>query len=124
MSLISYADILNELAQDISEIAESKGFWDYPDVGENGLIPLKLCLVHTEISEALEEHRKPYDDDEPSHYTGMTPLQEDKFAEECADAMIRLFDIIGFLGLSQFGQIFVDKVEKNRDRPYLHGKRY
>lgn len=124
MNLISYADALNDLAQEISEIAESKGFWDIEAAGENAIVPLKLCLVHSEISEALEEHRKLYDDDDPSHYTGMTPLQEDKFTEELADAVIRLLDIVGFLGLDQFGQILLEKVEKNRQRPYLHSKRY
>lgn len=119
-----YAEVFDELAQEISEIAESKGFWDYPGIGENGLIPLKIALIHSEISEALEEHRKPYDDDEPSFYTGMTPLQEDKFGEELADAIIRILDIVGFYGLENFGDILVSKIETNRDRPYRHGKRY
>lgn len=121
---VAYADALNELALEVSEIAESKGFWDLEGVGENALIPLKLALVNTEVAEALEAHRKGYDDDDPSHFSGMTPLQEEDFTEEVADAVIRLFDIIGFYGLSEFGNILVAKIEKNRTRPYLHGKRY
>lgn len=124
MTTINYASSFDDLAQEISEIAESKGFWDYPGVDDTALIPLKLALVHSEISEALEAHRKEYDDDTPSSYTGMTPMQEDDFAEELADAVIRILDIIGYLGLEQFGHILLTKIETNRGRPYRHGKRY
>lgn len=124
MTLVNYAEVFNDLAQEISEIAESKGFWDIPGFGENGLIPLKLALVHSELSEALAEHRRPYDDDEPSFYTGMTPMQEDKFGEELADAIIRILDIVGYYGLENFGNILVSKIETNRNRPRLHNKRY
>ena len=124
MPVINYAEAINELCHEVSEIAMSKGFWDYNAVGENAMIPLKIALVHTELSEALEAHRKAYDDDEPSHYTGMTPMQEQDFCEEMADAVIRIFDVIGGYGMSNdFGNILLDKVEKNRTRPHLHGKK-
>lgn len=124
MTLIAFADVLDDLAHEISEIAESKGFWDYPEFGDAALIPLKIALIHTEVSEALEAHRKPYDDDDVSSYTNMTPMQEQDFSEELADAVIRILDVVGFYGLDDFGKIMIDKIEKNRARPYKHGKRY
>lgn len=120
---IHYAEVFNDLADFISQISESKGFWRFNEVGENAMIPMKIALIHTELSEALEVHRKEYDDDEASELTGMTPLQEQDFSEEMADAVIRILDVIGGYGLDSFGEILIDKIEKNRDRPYLHGKK-
>lgn len=124
MPLINYEKVFDDLADEIAEIAESKGFWDYEDVGENGLIPLKLALVHTEVSEALEAYRKSYDDEYPDLRSGMTPMQEEDFTEELADTVIRILDIIGFYNLDDFGRILMSKIETNRERPYRHGKRY
>lgn len=126
MTLTSYAQVFDDLADEISEIANSKGFWDYDGISEATMtIPLKLALVHTEITEALEVHRKFYDGEETSSYSGMTPTQEQDFSEELADAVIRILDVIGFYGLGEdFGDILVAKIEKNRERPHLHGKRY
>lgn len=126
MPLASYSEVFDELTEEISEINISKGFWDYAWITDDGLkIPLKVALIHTELSEALEVHRKFYEDGEPSSISGMTPDQEQDFSEEMADAVIRIFDVIGYYGLGEdFGDILIAKVEKNRSRPHLHGKRY
>jgi NTP pyrophosphatase (non-canonical NTP hydrolase) len=114
--------VLDELADEITTISENKGFWDFE---EDSLlvIPAKLALVDTETSEALEVHRKLYDDAKPDPISGMTPMQEDDFAEELADGIIRLLDIAGFYELN-IGDALVGKVEKNRHRIPRHGKRY
>ena len=124
MTLINYSKVFDDLAHEISETAESKGFWNMDGVGDVGAIPTKLALIHTEISEALEVHRTFYDDEVASEYTGMTPMQEEAFSEEMADAMIRILDVIGFYGLEDFGEILIAKMDANRERPHLHGKRY
>lgn len=121
---VSYADMLNDLAEEISEVALAKNFWDIPDVGDNGYIPLKLALVHSEVSEAIEVYRKPYEDAGASSFTGMTPEQEEDFSEELADVIIRVLDIIGYYGLEDFGEILLSKIEANRSRPTLHEKRF
>lgn len=126
MELVSHAQIFDELSEEISDIAISKGFWEYAWITDDGLkIPLKVALIHTEISEALEIHRKFYDDGDVSSISGMTPAQEQDFSEEMADAVIRILDVIGYYGLGEdFGDILIAKIEKNRERPHLHGKRY
>jgi NTP pyrophosphatase (non-canonical NTP hydrolase) len=123
LPIVNYAAALNELAAEISDTAEGKGFWDYEAIGDDGLIPTKLALVHSEVSEALAVHRNDYDDDDLDATTGMTPMQEDDFAEEVADIIIRCLDLVGYYGLD-IGNIVLDKMEKNRGRPYRHGKRY
>ncbi len=92
---------LNEMSKRCHEIAVSKGFWDKPrNIGE------ALMLIVTELAEAMEAHR-----------------HEDKenFQEELADTFIRLFDLCGGLNIDIQAQIN-KKAEKNKDRPYMHGK--
>lgn len=120
---IDFVRAFNDLAADISDISESKGFWDPTGIGDLGMIPTKLALVNTEVAEALEVHRNSYDDTEEDISTGMTAMQEDDFTEEIADGLIRYLDMAGYYDLP-IGQAVVAKIEKNRSRPYLHGKRY
>jgi NTP pyrophosphatase (non-canonical NTP hydrolase) len=92
--------VLNLLAREIAAYREGKGFvtsW------EN--MPEKLCLVHSEVSEALEGYRK---DDRAN------------FAEEIADTIIRCLDITGSLGIDIEAEI-QNKMERNRNREYRHG---
>lgn len=70
-------------------------------------IPEMLCLIHSEISEALEGHRKNLMDDKLPHR---------KMLEvELADAMIRIFDLCEGLGLD-IGGALVEKCKYNVSR--------
>lgn len=61
------------------------------------LVAEKLCLVHSEISEAMEGHRKNLMDDKLPHR---------KMIEvELADTVIRIFDLAGALDLDIGGAI-------------------
>lgn len=92
---------VQELCVLCHEIAKSKGFWDEKrNIGE------ALMLVVTELAEAMEAHRK--QDDE-------------NFKEELADVFIRLFDLCGGLQMDVESEI-LRKCEKNKQRPYKHGK--
>ena len=66
-----------------------------------------LCLVHSEISEAMEGHRKNLMDDKLP--------DRDMFEVELADAIIRILDIAGGFGLDLGGAI-IEKLTYNRKR--------
>lgn len=98
---------IDDLAQDVYDINVEKGFWDE---GKNRNVGETLALIHSEISEALEAHRK----DKPKKSGSATGLLmdatskldegEDKFMEwyeekikdtfedELVDAIIRILD--------------------------------
>jgi NTP pyrophosphatase (non-canonical NTP hydrolase) len=92
---------LNELAKICHTIAVEKGFWDEKrNIGE------ALMLIVTELAEAMEAHRV---------------QDQDNFREEIADAFIRLLDLCGGLKIDIEGEID-RKSQKNKNRPYKHGK--
>lgn len=99
------------LQKDIYRNARAKGFWDESvNIGE------KLALIHAEISEALEAYRRnnPPDDKLPQFSSATVEL---------ADAVIRIMDLAGGIGLDLAGAI-VAKVEYNKGRAYKHGKKF
>lgn len=104
----------------IHQNAVEHGWYDgvTPETMGPDFIPSKLALVHSELSEALEAYR--------SHgvpEAGKYALPgEDSFQEELADAVIRIFDLAGFLGLNLEMSINL-KHEFNKDRPYRHGNK-
>lgn len=70
-------------------------------------IPEMLCLIHSEVSEAMEGYRKDLMDDKLPHR---------KMLEvELADAAIRIFDMAGGLGLDLGGAI-TEKMAYNAER--------
>lgn len=72
------------------------------------LVAEKLCLTHSEVSEGMEGHRKDKMDDK---------LPSRKMLEvELADAVIRICDLAGALGLDLGGAIH-EKLAFNAVRP-------
>jgi NTP pyrophosphatase (non-canonical NTP hydrolase) len=95
--------MINELVQEIHKNAVQKGFWEHSqNLGE------KLMLVVTEVAEAMEELREP-------------EFDKEKFGFELADIVIRVCDIAGFTDVD-LETLIVEKIKKNKSRPYLHGK--
>ena len=74
---------------------------------ENREVGTMLALIHSEVSEALEGHRKDLMDD---HLT-----ERKMFEVELADAVIRIFDLAGREGL-QLGDAIIEKLKYNQSR--------
>lgn len=66
-----------------------------------------LCLVHSEISEGMEAHRKDKMDDHLPHRKGIEV--------ELADALIRIFDFAGGYKLDLGGAV-AEKLAYNKQR--------
>lgn len=108
-------DILTEYGLDalsalLHETAKEKGFWD----GEysHDKIGNKLALVHSEVTEVLEAIRK--------------NQGSEKVVEEMADVIIRLLDVYAAMRneeqvLHSLDEILEAKINKNKERPRLHG---
>jgi hypothetical protein len=98
---------INELVQFSHGRSAANGWWDEATRSNPYTVPCKLALIHSEISEALEGHRKDAMDDKLPHR---------KMIEvELADALHRIFDIAGFLSLD-LGGAYVEKAEYNDTR--------
>ena len=107
MLQIAQANVLNYLCSMVHEA--NKKWWIDIHTGQSieRNVGEMLCLVHSEISEALEGHRKDLMDDKLPH--------RKQFEVELADAIIRIFDIAAGLGLD-LGGAFVEKMEYNSKR--------
>lgn len=105
----NHASAINLFAYDCHMAARKSGWYTDLATGKEKErnIPEMLCLVHSEISEAMEGYRKNLQDDKLPHR---------KMIEvELADALIRIGDLAGYLGLDLGGAI-VEKMEYNSKR--------
>lgn len=93
--------------------SKNAGWWRDLSTGESiitrpHVVGEKLMLVVSEVAEAMEGHRKGLPDDKLPH----RPMIE----VELADAVIRIADLAGALGLDLGGAI-VEKLAFNAVRP-------
>lgn len=92
-------------------LAYQSGWWNDLKTGEDMRgkrnIGELLCLVHSEISEAMEAHRKGMMDEKLIHRPGIEV--------ELADAVIRIFDLAGGFNLDLGGAI-AEKLAYNANR--------
>lgn len=108
---------INILVDEIHDNNVKSGWWTNLETGESLTsklgetpkrnIPEMLCLVHSEISEAMEGYRKNLMDDKLPHRSMLEV--------ELADAVIRIFDMAGGLDMDLEGAIY-EKVEFNKSR--------
>lgn len=123
--------MINKLSAEIYANAKEKGF--YED-GKANNIGERLCLIHSEVSEALEADRK----NKHCHYDILKANQlndpesfkyifkeniKDTFEDEIADVMIRCMDMAAHLGFDMEQHILA-KMRYNSMREKMHGKAY
>lgn len=121
---------ISEMVERAHENAVQHGFWKPgPDFGT------AIALIHSELSEALEEMRagnrvRPGDPVPMIYYsgggyvaTGPTNCckRPEGVAIELADAVIRIADLCGHMGIDLESAIAL-KMEYNEGRPFRHGK--
>lgn len=117
---------VNRLVESCHGASKNAGWWTHQKTGldliavinnpqdalqellAGALVAQKLCLSHSEISESMEGHRKNLPDDKLPH----RPMIE----VELADAVIRICDLAGALGLDIGGAI-AEKMAFNKVRP-------
>lgn len=126
---------INELAQEIHKNAVEHGWWE-----RNRDFPEIAALIHSEVSEAVEEWRngKPLlyfrveteqadgtvvpecrTDDGDGDYQ-RRGLKPEGIAAELADAVIRILDYAAAVGID-IDEVIMAKHAYNKDRPYQHG---
>lgn len=111
------AEALNVLSDRCHSQAVDKGWWDDPAGREVGTL---IALMHSELSEALEEWR-----DNPN--VNYTYFREDGKPEgvpaELADTIIRIMDFCGWFGID-IGAAVEGKLKFNDTRPHRHGGKH
>jgi len=81
--------------------------------GYQNLFPIKIALIHSEISEALEAHRCGVSkDDKIPDFSGAEA--------ELADAVIRIMDLAHIHNL-RLGEAIIAKMKYNSGREFMHG---
>jgi len=103
---------IQDLVEDCYTNSMVHGWYD--DVSEVN-IPEKICLMHSELSEALEDYRNG-NMEETRDSTGK-PIG---FPSELADVIIRIFDFCGHQKID-IASAIERKMQHNATRPYKHG---
>lgn len=123
----------------VHALAKVKGWWrghDAPEYDPTARIPAALALIHSEVSEALEEYRSPdvnvrtfrlngYDETHTAITEEIVGLAADGakpegFGVELADVIIRVYDLAAALDIDIEGLVRLKHLF-NGTRPMRHG---
>ena len=126
---------ITELCKAAHDNAVVKGFYGDDGNGERNIGEL-LMLVTSELGECLEADRKSmycagnintaiemFDNGDPDATYYFEEMVKDCREDEMADAVIRIADMAGYLGIDLESHILA-KMRYNATREKLHGKRY
>ena len=112
---------LNDIAKAAHNNSVAHGFWpeapEFPVTLSIERLGLLLALIHSEVSEALEDARN-------GNMGSETMLVNSKpvgFPSELADIVIRVGDISHAMGYDLDYEV-ARKMDYNKTRPYKHGK--
>lgn len=127
---------INELAKEVHENAVKHGWWEKPPT-----LPEAIALIHSELSEALEEYRQgnlliygtcalALEDCKFSEVCDMAgqpggaevagPCKPEGIAVELADVILRTLDLMAALGVD-VDAVVMAKHRYNLTREYRHG---
>jgi NTP pyrophosphatase (non-canonical NTP hydrolase) len=115
---------INQLVTEAHENAKSKGWWD-----EDRSFGEVIALMHSELSEALEDYRDGIAPDQMFYQAkdgSVWEKKDDWFVKPCgipselADVVIRVFDACGRYGIDLESAI-AEKMAYNATRPHKHG---
>ena len=128
---------INELAKEVHDNAVAHGWWEKPPT-----LPEALCLIHAELSEALEEYREGNPliygtcalAAEDCKFSGVCdrvgrpgegegidgPCKPEGIAVELADVILRTLDLMAALGVD-VDAVVMAKHKYNLGREYRHG---
>lgn len=114
-----------DLIRESHGTALAKGWWAPKEGQPERNFPEQIALMHSELSEALEEFRTcGLDRSKFLYYLETSPPGKDKkpegIAAEFADVLIRIFDTCGRYGIP-LAKALQDKCAYNRTRPFRHG---
>lgn len=114
--------IINLLCERARKTAIDHGF-------QNATIGEEIALMHSELSEALEDYREGKPVTQMRYFSKEDGAISDTFAPnwkptgipfEMADVVIRVFDFCGKHGVN-LGKAIIEKMAYNETRPYKHG---
>ncbi len=129
-----------DMQRAVHALSKAQGWWDGVEARDAKVIPEKLCLIHSEVSEALECYREHSKDGGPAGqgYALHDPVFRDEESgslvsrqltkyckpvgldSELADVVIRVMDLAEHLGID-LEMAISEKHSFNATRPRRHG---
>lgn len=103
---------INEMVKAVHENAKSHGWWE-----DKRTFPELLCLIHSEVSEVLEEYRNNRAINEVYYKENGKP---EGIPIELADIVIRVMVLCGYYRID-LAKCIIEKHKYNVMRSYRHG---